>query len=615
MKRGVIILFSLVLLVSFISLALADDNSDKAYTCLKSKLGTNCADSNSPVDQVAFSLLAMGYDSSVQGNCASALTSKESDAKCWPKSSCTVKDTALSVLALEYVGQSASDSEKWLLDHTGNSDLSWYLEIDAPSSTNTTTCTIKYDNSTSTQNTITINSEKKLTLSGSCFSLANSNYWLRIDSSCLGKNFKVSCGSDFITTLLYKKSDSDTTWHVSSKTQSASSGGQTENKVDSLCSKQNSVCNYESTLWTTLALQKNNDISSFLPYLVAFADDNDNLNPASFLYILTGADEYPNTLRSTQATSGFWDLSSSYGKFYDTALSLLALQQSNEDTATKGKDWLFSVQDSAGCWNNGNIRDTAFLLYAGWPNTPTISEGEIDYCEDAGKNCSSRTECIDAGGSILDNFACRSSLKICCSVAIIEKTCSDKNGVKCASDETCSGDLVSSADSGNCCVSGTCAKPETPGCEQGTSFRCKTSCSSTEEEKVDSAYDCSGSTICCGEKVSSPSYWWLWLLIILIILIALAIVFRNHFRLWFFQIKNKFTKGPVNQTRPGPGFPPAGSAQQRPMPMMRPMLQQRPMSRPAQQQQRPVQKLPAKPQSKSDKELDDTLRKLREMSK
>lgn len=599
MSKAGVLLSILLLSILVVNLALAEDQAlvDKAYTCLEGKVN-KCSGVNSVEDQ-AFSILALAYKSDIFSPCKTALMNNAKDNECWPKASCKIKETAEAVLALNYIGQDTSKPEAWLLKQNKTpTDLNWYLEIDARDATS---CTVKYDNSTSVSHTITMAGDKKLSLSGSgsCLSLANANYWLQISSSCTGKTFKVSCDKDFFTALLYKKSNSDI-WYVSSKTQAASASGITENKVSSFCFAQSGNCDYEGSLWAALSLQSKNNIDSFLPYLIAFAPDNLKYNPYSFLNRIALSDEYTNNLRNNQNPAGFWDLTSGFGRNYDTAISIIGMSTlSDSPEIVKSKDWLQSVQGSDGCWNT--IKDTALILYAAWPKTPASGTGgvDIDYCEDYSKFCLSHTECADAVGEVLDNYQCRDGVSVCCSNDLPEKSCSEKQGIVCQSDEECSGSLASAQDTSRCCIDGDCAVPVLSGCEQNN-FNCRSSCSGDEEIKSGSGNDCSGSNVCCGIKTPKPSYWWLWLLIILIILVALAIIFRNRLRVFIFKFKNKGGKASsVQQTRPP--FPPSAS-------LARPGMMPRPMPRSMPQS-------PVRAKSRTDTELDETLKKLKEMSK
>ncbi|MFH1711398.1 MAG: hypothetical protein ABH840_03740 [Nanoarchaeota archaeon] len=601
------IFFILFLLIA-IPLVFAEDEAlvEKAYTCLEGKVSGKCA--SLTLDEQLFSLLALAYNSGIQSSCRSAIMANSKDNECWPKASCKLEETALAVIALNYIGADASKPEAWLLkQNKTSSDLNWYLEIDAREATR---CTIKYDTSNSTASTIVMAGDKKLSLSGSgsCFSLANGNYWLQISNSCLGKTFRVSCDKDFFTALLYKKQSSDV-WYVSSNTQSASASGTAETKVVSLCFKQGSDCNYEGSLWAALSLQRNNEINSYLPYLIANAQDNAKYNPYSFLQKISPSDEFLANIRNLQNPAGFWDLNSGYGKYHDTSLSIIGLREISDDLQVlTSKDWLQSMQANDGCWQT--IKDTAFILYSAWPKEPVSGGVGItdDYCEDYGKFCASNTECNEAGGEILGNYECRSdSLKICCSKQPNELTCADKGGIKCSSSEDCSGDgsLVSSSDSSRCCIGGTCEERVELGCESGTSFQCKSTCASDEEIKTGSEFDCQGDYLCCGLKTpQGRSYWWIWLLIILIVLVVLAIIFRNRLKMYFFKFKNRGKSSKVQQTRPP--FPPQGMMRPGMRPGMSPGMSSRPMPRPG---------VPSQKGSKTDRELDETLKKLKEMSK
>jgi hypothetical protein len=598
MKR-VLIAITLILLLSLVIAADTSDTAttdkvEKAYTCLQNKVKTDCSGAITTEDQ-AFSLLALSYESSIQGKCLSSLESGKQTKDCWSSkksdSACTLKNTALAILAMQRINQDTEDAEAWLANQTMNpSELSWYLEID---SKDPALCSIKYSNS-SVKYEIKMAEDKKLTItktaSDSCLSIEN-GYWLKIN--CLDKNYQVSCDKDFISALLYKKSGTNSdVWYVSSQTKSASASGSTENQVNSLCFKQNNKCDYEGSLWATLGLSKNNNIDKYLPYLIALSQDNEALNPYSFLYILSSSDDYLSSIRTSQAQAGYWG--NAPGSVYTTSISLLALNSLNDENSGRAKDWLLSTQGTDGCWNN--LKDTAFALYSGWPKEPSISNHDT-YCDDNEK-CISRTDCSEISGDVLDRFDCIDTGKICCSKAPIKKSCSEQSGIICKSDETCSGDSATASDTSDCCL-GTCEiAPQQTACEEA-GYSCSSSCSSDEEETSDA---CDSSSVCCKASTPSPttSYWWVWLLAILIILAILGIVFKDRLKMIFFKLKGG-SSSPVRPTRPG--FPPTSSMQPRPM------FRQMPMQRPQPQVTKPIQK------SNADKELDETLRKLREMSK
>lgn len=577
MKKAVILVFFLFAILILSSLSLAQNSTEeKAYSCLENKVDNNCA--NMPLEEQAFSLLAIS-------KCSSELKDKSSNNECWPSSGCKIKDTALALLALSYSGADTDKIQKWLLSKNKTSPLEWYLEIDA--STNTS-CTLTYG---TTSRKITISDDKKISGDpGSCFELAYNNYWLKIDPSCLRKNITISCNKDFISTLLYKKSDSQV-WHVSSDVESASAGGKTQHTINSYCFSTGTTCNYEDNLWAVLALkQAGSDVSSYTPYLTAFAEDNAKYFPSSILYYLTNSEEYLNEILTSQKTDGYWDLGEK-GKFYDTALALLALSES--DAKQNAKTWLDENQGNDGCWNSGNIRDTAFLLWAAYPKTPAATVTQTN-CADYNSYCVSQGECDQAGGNVLNNFYC-SGLKVCCDKPAEQKTCQEEGGIICPSEQVCSISTTNTSDTENCCL-GSC-NPQTTECEQ-SGYNCRTACLSAEET---AAYTCNSGEVCCKVKTggTGTSYWWVYLLIILIILIVLGIIFRNKLKVFIFKLKGGFKTGAVSKTRPG--FPP---------PTMQPSFRRMmPPTFPGQIQPS------RKPATKTDKELEDTLKKLKEMSK
>ncbi len=461
-------------------------------------------------------------------------------------------------------------------------------------------CAVSYS---SNQASVSIGEDMKLSITngGACLSLAPESYWLKIASSdsCLNEKYDISCDKDFITSLLYTKSG-ESTIYVSSQTHSASSSGTTTEKVNARCFKEGGECNYEGSLWSALALRKKgHDISSFIPYLVALSSNNGNLLPSSIIYSLTSGEDHYSSLVQSQISSKYWQApSTSYNKFYDTALALLALQNRQSLEKDNAKAYLFSVQTPNGCWNNDNIRDTAFLLYAGWPEsqaTPVIP-GVPESCTSAGYFCQSFIDCKEAGGITYSSYDCPGLLE-CCSVRVIQKTCSEKNGRVCNSGETCSGTEVGSSE-GSCCI-GTCtetASQETQ-CERNGGL-CFSSCdSATEQETSDS---CNSATkVCCVQKTSKSTSGlgiWITILLILIALAILAIVFRHKLQLMIFKFRKKggISSSPMIMRRP-------------PFPPMMPSRQ--PMPRPRQQQAMPQRKSPL------DKEMEETLRKLREISK
>lgn len=595
MRKLGVLFFLLILVLSFLVVA-QEDGVDKAYPCLNNEVANKSSESLS-LQEAVFSTLALGSKS----NLNSKIESERSNQNCWPKSACTIKETSQVLLAYDRINKKTSDIESYLFTKNQSAtDLVWYLQIDIQNHISSQ-CTLSYDGR---DYPITIGEDMKVSGgAGACLQPSSSGYWLQISRNCFEKKFQVSCEEDFITSLLYQKSGSQTIY-VTSETHSAPSSGTTEEKVNSLCFGSSNTCDYEGTLWGALALQKtDHDILPYLPYLLSLAEDNKKLFPSSFLYLLTTGDDQYNEIIQSQKSSGFWEApTTKYNKFYDTSLGLLALQGTSAVELETAKTYLLSVQTSKGCWNNNNLRDTAFLLYSGWSKGVSGEGGSgeplPESCQSAGYFCGGQFDCTDGGGEVLRNFECPSYSQSCCSVPLVQETCLEKNGLVCPFGQECTGTTVSSVD-GSCCLdscrSGSSQLTE---CESFGGL-CSVSCNSGEEKTTDSCNE--PGLICCVEKPKSSSNVWIWMLIlgILIVLAVLGILYRDKIKVWWFKFRNKGRSSPPPA---GPRAPPRYSP---PRQRFGPPISRTPL---ANRQTR-------RPMSKSDSEMEETLKKLKEMSK
>lgn len=554
-----------------------------AYKCLDERLGDDCSTS---LEENVFSLLAIG-------KCKEEIMADSwSSNECWPKSNCKIKSTAQAILALDSVGASTLEAENWLLSkNITPENIVWYLEIESPKETR---CTVSYGGSSYQ---VTIGEDKKISSSaGSCLSLSSGDWWLRISPSCYDREFEVSCDEQFLTTLLFKKKTSSTI-HVSEEVSSASAEGTTSAKVNFKCFSETSTCNYDGSLWATLVLDHlGYDKTPYMPYLITMAEDNQELLPEAFLYLLTGSSDFRAEVLLKQK-SQYWDESGD--KFYDTALALLPFQY--EEPAEKGnsKTWLLEIQGKDGCWGGGNIRNTAFILYSIWPENSYFSPTGVSDCEDAGYYCMSETNCQ---GSTLENYNCAGVFK-CCDTAAPLESCSKQGGDVCNSDEVCLGGTTTEAsglDYGeSCCVGGRCEESIA-----GTGLDCEYydgtcrpyACEDNEEE--DTSYNCAYGDTCCIEKSSggiTGGSWWIWALIILIIILVLMIIFRKRVKEFFEKRKSKKSKLGSPRGPPRLGLPMRRIAPRRIIPSS--------------------ERHPSRQPQKSSSEIDDVLKKLKEMGK
>lgn len=611
MKKEVLLLAIFLMIFLNIPFLFAENNTAvaNAYTCLNNKINEgDSACSTLSSEEKIFSLMSMKQ-------CTQQVINDSVESQCWPGSGCKIKTTAQAIIALDGVEQDTTSAENWLL---GNkkipTDITWYLQIDSNSDTQ---CTITYDG---TSYTSRLGEDKKVTSSaGPCLAISENDYWLKVSPSlalgCYDKEFEVSCDKGFSTNLLFTNSGSSTI-NVLDTVNSAAADGATLEQIDSFCFSTGAGCDYEGTLLAALALDSvGNDVSSFLPYLITLADENQKYLPNSFLYSLTGELDYRTKILGQQKVN-YWRESGD--RFYDTAIALYPFQSEEVSQKATTKSWLLSdgVQDKDGCWE-GNIRNTAFLLYSIWPefapigdDEPIIDSGDELDCESNGYTCSSTTVCASNNGNVLDGYAC-SGTYVCCSKGNDLTLCSDLGGEVCSFGQTCSGIEEETIDlySGEiCCVEGICEDiggNNPPNDNEGLSCDsyggdCKVGCSSSETAFY-SYYCSSSSEICCVENTndnsSGGSSVWLWILIILILLVVAGIIFKDGLRRFFFKLKSKFGKSGNSsggRRPPRPGYP------------ANPMISRGKMNIP----ERKIEK-----SRKPSGELDDVLKKLKDLGR
>ncbi len=620
MRGKVIISFVLIiLLMGFIYSAEDADTEDtsdeakiaKALTCVEDKVKDNCDDLGL-IDKI-FSLFA-------DHECKESLMDDSYKDKCWPSNKCDLETSSQAMLALHNLGEDIDDSVDWMLDERIGTpeDLIWYLQIESP---NSTTCEIKYDGSTYE---IQIGEDQKIqNKAGRCLSLSPGAWWLSVASSCQEEEFEITCEDHFLTSLLYKNQGSSTI-HVLGETHTASAGGTTVEEMYARCLEQDNECDYEGTLWAAMVLQQvdADNVTQFMPYLTAFRDDYQSVLDNSFLYIITGSDDLRNDLL-LQQKGDYWD--DSGNKMYDTAIALYPFLYEDIQAKTQSREWLLENQGSDGCW--GSIKDTSFILHAvfGKQLRKTDPSPSSRGCSDSGFFCMSTPDC---SGKTLTGYDC-AGMNICCDTAKKEESCFDQSGELCNSLQKCvGGTTITSTDSDSgqtCCVSGICKIVEEEP-EEICDGSCRSECFSDESESE--AYStCNNDGICCvTETDEEKSYFWIWILLILIILVVLGIVFRDHLHKYYIIVKNKkkpaddkkrglsqrreMRRRPTSRNVPNfrmPRAPPKGKPKEKPR---MPTTPRKPLIK-----KTITERQLTNPPAKNDSDMDNVLKRLKDMSK
>lgn len=583
-KIGAIVFLLIFVLVGFVDAdnITYESQIDDAFACLEEDVGSCTLLS---IEEIAFTIMAT--PDNVFDDCVRELKAKESNNN-WG----SVKETALAILALDHAGENTTAYENWLLEQEQvPTDLSWYIQQD---SNGETSCNIRY---TADDYDVIIGENKEINSgAGLCLSLSgDGNFWFKVNSACYGETFTIQCDKKFIINLLYKSEDSligTPTYYVLEGTHEIEPLKSTDVSVMSKCFG-GADCEYEGTLWATLALYKTkHNIDDYLPYIISMAENNNEYLPKAFIYMLTNYNDYAGQLASKQKLGYYWDVGSYNGKYYDTALALIALGSSNTEQITLAKDWLLFVQGDDGCW--GNSLNTAIILWAlenrGGKTSSSTGSSSVVNCAEAGYFCMPKTECV-IGEDVSDNYFCKLP-GTCCTDSNL-KNCAEYGGQKCETGSYCENGINrNSLDVPDKCCTGTCvlgSKEEENECEDND-YNCYNVCGNGQEE-LD--YSCGASEkVCCTDKVleEKKSLWWLWLILGLVLVLgAVAFIFRDKLQQKLDEFKKKKggkTSSPPNGFRPGmpprgpptrPGMPPRGLPP-RPgfPPVVRPQTQMRP---------------------------------------
>lgn len=397
-------------------------------------------------DQHVFSFLALKerLTESDKNAALTSLLSKSENKKCWPKSNCNTKETALSKIMLDSMQQDTTNISNWLLNQTiPTTGIDWYLQITSPYSTKIS-CNILYSGET---NKISIDEKNIISgTPGNCFEIS-SGYWLKLKQTCSDYVFNVSCNDTSMANFLFKKG---TAWYVTSEIENLYSGDSREMKISSYCEKNsNNLCDYEATLWTAYSFAKQGDsekVKIFLPYLITFKEENKKYFPDAFLYALTENAEYEQNIEKIKGNSPIILLNpSQYNEFYDSALAMvMTVNYGSRGILNSMKTQLLERQSTKGNWeiSSGNSqRETALILLGFWPDFSSTTE-----CEGLGYGCVSN--CSSLGTSQL--YACGSG-KECCQITSVN--CADRFGI-CAA--TCGFNQVETSE--NCESGKRCCK-------------------------------------------------------------------------------------------------------------------------------------------------------------
>ena len=485
------------------------------------------SDGNYGNDIVSTALAVMALKESGQTQYADAgmsyIQSQEDTSKhCWPKASCTTKDTAFALFVLDSYGEDTGAGETWLKGAmTAALRDNWFLEI---VTTNNGTCRVSYTkagSTTPTQKDVPVNQGRFTSCRGNfpntflemntCLEsgLLNSNPGLTLDVNCN------ELGPSTIISVVYNNGNK---YYLLKEAATARDVITIQNGCFGTSSK--SSCNSDSSLFAGWILHKLDSDANVVLWL---KNNYDSLKVSdnALLYLATGGSEYLKQLKSLQRNDGSFN-----NQVFDTAMAVLAL---GEGQSTTEKDsainWLKAKQSSDGPWEN-NLYKTALALYRSFA-TASISlpggpgHGLIEpFCGDG--------TCDPDETSDICPEDCPSGRSEIC----------DKNGV-------C--DTTFGENTGNCAEDCSCGDRICDSTEDETS--CPDDCKFTYGEEcgnnaVEGSEECDGSEdgACPGECIAPGEDnectctvaeeggfpWWIMIVIAALIIIAAAFYLRSR---------------------------------------------------------------------------------------
>ena len=120
----------------------ADFNIGGAYSYLASKSSNGSYNSN--IIDTSLALMAFGAVGKDVSKEIAYLRSQENEQKCWPRQSCTIKDTSFASIALSLMGLDTESEKGWLEKSQSSATLTgaWYLEI---ATSETGSCRLSYE--------------------------------------------------------------------------------------------------------------------------------------------------------------------------------------------------------------------------------------------------------------------------------------------------------------------------------------------------------------------------------------------------------------------------------------------------------------------------------------
>jgi len=277
------------------------------------------------------------------------------DDTCWPSGNCKVRDTAITLLALEEYAEDTDLVLDWFeqAQTPATAVGDWYLEIITSQSG---TCKVAYDTK-----------EINVKVAAGHFPDCKNSTFFDLDA-CLEPGlltkspsieFDIDCTALGAGTKIAMVYQTGTSYYLISEAATT----RTTLPVSNACFGETSgaPCSVDASLYANWALDKARSKITVLPWL----EDNYikvNELQTAFIYLSSGNADHLQQLKDMQNVDGNFD-----DDIFTTAVATLALKESaSQNEFDSAKAWLILRQRTDGSW--GDAFTTATVLYAIYDN-------------------------------------------------------------------------------------------------------------------------------------------------------------------------------------------------------------------------------------------------------
>jgi len=385
MKRGVIFLFFFLIAIISVNAQISSYNKQDAVDWLYN----NTKGDESTVE-ISMSLLALNSNGYRIDGPLTVFLQRNLDSPCFPKGSCTIKDTSFALYSLGKLNQDTSKIEEWLRGNLKNAEVGkWFVQI---TSSSQGTCSVRNGDK---EINVDLNENGDIVFNGN-----NIGSWLDVERYLNpiegSSDVSVNCptlGSNMIISLLRQRNSNEfiIAKEVNSNTATFS--------IDNSCYGI-SGCNVESSFYAAWALNELGKETKVTPYLEDSAADNVLYN--TILHKVEDKEKYASKVANSQGVNGDFG-----NNIFTTSLAVDSIRENSNyySNVTKSLVWLQSRQVRNDVITNGSIGGTKFftgsVLYLALKEgsvTVPSQRGTSGYCGDnvvdtnLGEQCDLKTD-------------------------------------------------------------------------------------------------------------------------------------------------------------------------------------------------------------------------------